>query len=122
MSAVGIREARRRFEQRLAITGAAATCFEGADGRGDRGLERDLRGVLGGELGELGREVRPARREAGKDGALLVAEVTRHRALEEADGIGEDAVIVGLGPARGEAARGLDELVDHLVVTAMRPL
>src|SRR5213078_1040567 len=83
--AVHLGEPRGRVEEELARAGPGVT-VELARGCGDRGLHLDLRRVLRGQGGELGRELGAPRRQAREDGALLVDEVTGDRALEVRDG------------------------------------
>src|SRR5207244_3227242 len=100
-------------EERLTEVGARLA-VELSRGRGDLDLHRDLRGMVRREGGELGREVGATRREPREHRAFLVEEVAGDRALEVGDG-GVDALdVLRVGPARGEAARGLEEARHHV--------
>jgi hypothetical protein len=121
MGAVGIGEAVRRVEQRLADVGTCPA-VELLGGRGDLALHRDLGRVLGRQGSQLGSELGAAGRQAREHGAFLVEEVAGDGALEVGDGF-VDAVDVALvGAAGGQAARGLEEPGHDLVVAAVRAL
>ena len=121
MGVVRRREQLGRLEQRLA--GArAGLIVEPVRGGRDRLLQGELRGVLGRERGQLGGEVGSVGRESREHRGLLVEEVPGHRALEVAQRVLDAVVVVGIGAAGGEPARGLEQDCQDLVVAAVGPL
>ena len=75
--------------------------------------------MLGGQLRERVGELGPACRQPREHRAFFVEEVPAHRALEVADRIEDARDVARIGPAGGEPARGREQLLHHVIVTAV---